>query len=121
MKDCIFCKIISGEIPSNKIYEDDSVIVIMDLHPHADGHMLVIPKKHYIDFTELDDQIIIHINMVAKKMKDLIYSKLNAQGISLRINYGLYQEVKHFHLHIIPAYKDNKKLSNIKDVFEKLK
>lgn len=121
MNDCVFCKIINGEIPTNKIYEDDNVLVILDTDPHTDGHMLVIPKRHYTDFTELDNDILIKINEVAKKMKDLIYSKLNAQGVTLTINYGLYQVVKHFHLHLVPAYPGKKKLSNIKDVYSKLK
>ena len=121
MKDCIFCKIINGDIPTRKIYEDDLVITIMDNSPHANGHMLIIPKKHYVDFTELDDSILLHINMVANKMKDLIYERLNADGIRLVNNYGLYQEVKHYHLHIIPAYKDNSELISIDDVYNKLK
>ena len=65
--DCIFCKIIDGEIPSKKVYEDELVIVIMDVNPDSNGHMLVIPKKHYVDFKELDTSILIHINDIAKK------------------------------------------------------
>ena len=117
--DCIFCKIINGEIPSKKVYEDDLLIVIMDANPDSDGHMLVIPKKHYTDFTELDDDILLHINKVANKMKDLIYKKLNAIGIKLVNNYGVVQVVKHYHLHIIPVYKET--LNNsIDDVYDKL-
>ena len=121
MKDCIFCKIINGEIPTRKIYEDELVIVIMDLDPSENGHMLVIPKKHYTDFTELDNDILVHINKIANKMKDLIYSKLNADGIRFVNNYGLYQVVKHYHLHVIPAYKNKQKLIDIDEVFNKLK
>ena len=53
----------------------------MDIEPNTNGHMLVIPKKHYVDFTELDNEILIHINKITNKMKDLIYSKLNADGL----------------------------------------
>lgn len=121
MKDCVFCKIINGSIPSKKIYEDESVIVILDIEPSSNGHMLVIPKKHYVDFTELDDNMLIKINSVAKKMKELIYEKLNADGIRIVNNYGLQQVVKHYHLHIIPVYKRKQKLLNIDEIFEKLK
>lgn len=121
MKDCIFCKILSGEIPTRKIYEDEKVCVIMDVDPSQNGHMLIIPKKHYIDFTELDNDMLIHINMVTKKMKDLIYNKLNADGIRLVNNYGLYQVVKHYHLHVIPAYKNKQELIDIDEVYNKLK
>ncbi len=121
MNNCIFCKIINGEIPTRKVYEDDIVIVIMDTDPSQNGHMLVIPKKHYVDFTELDDEILIYINKIAKKMKDLIYEKLNADGVRLVNNYGLYQVVKHYHLHIIPAYKNKQALIDIDEVYNKLK
>ena len=75
--DCIFCKIINGEVPCNKIYEDDKVIVFMDANPNVDGHSLVVPKKHYTDFTELDDEIILHMNKVKKEMTKLLMEKLN--------------------------------------------
>ena len=120
MKDCIFCKIINGEIPTRKVYEDDAIIVIMDNDPSENGHMLIIPKKHYTDFTELDNEILLHINKITNKMKDLIYEKLNADGIRIVNNYGLYQVVKHYHLHIIPAYKDKQELISIDEVFKKL-
>ena len=120
MNNCIFCKIIKGDIPTRKVYEDELVIVIMDVEPSTNGHMLVIPKKHYVDFTELDDDILLHINNIANKMKDLIYDKLHADGIRLVNNYGIYQVVKHYHLHIIPAYKEKQELISIDDVYEKL-
>ena len=121
MKDCIFCKILNGEIPTRKVFEDDKIIVIMDVNPSSNGHMLVIPKKHYIDFTELDDEILLHINKVAKDMTNLIYDRLNADGVRLVNNYGIYQVVKHYHLHIIPTYKEKQELVNIDTIYDKLK
>ena len=120
MKDCIFCKIINGEIPSKKLYEDDLLIVTMDINPDVNGHMLIIPKKHYTDFTELDNDILIHINEIANKMKDLIYSKLNADGLRIVNNYGIYQIVKHYHLHLLPAYEKKQDLISIDDIYNKL-
>lgn len=121
MKECIFCKILNGEIPSKKVYEDELVFVIMDIEPSANGHMLVIPKKHYVDFTELDNEILLHINKVAKEMTKLIHDKLNADGVRLVNNYGLYQVVKHYHLHIIPAYKQKQDIVSIDEIYDKLK
>ena len=116
MKDCIFCKI----IPTRKVYEDELVIVIMDVEPSENGHMLIMPKKHYVDFTELDDNILLHINFVANKMKELIYNRLSADGIRFVNNYGLYQVVKHYHLHVIPAYKNKQKIVDIDEIYNKL-
>ena len=121
MNDCIFCKIINGEIPSNKLYEDNDLIVIMDINPDVNGHMLVIPKKHYTDFTELDNDIIVKINNITKHMKDLIYDKLNADGVKLVNNYGIYQIVKHYHLHILPCYKEKQDILNVDEIYSKLK
>ena len=56
--DCLFCKIVNGEIPSKKIYEDDLVIGILDINPNGEGHTLVIPKKHYTDYKELPDELL---------------------------------------------------------------
>lgn len=62
-----FCKIVNGEIPSKKIYEDEKVIAFMDINPNIDGHVLLVPKKHYTDYKELDDEIILHMNKIKKK------------------------------------------------------
>ena len=121
MNDCIFCKIIKGEVPSKTVYEDSDIIVIMDVNPDQNGHMLVIPKKHYTDFTELDNDIIVKINNITKHMKDLIYDKLNADGVKLVNNYGIYQIVKHYHLHILPCYKEKQDILNVDEIYSKLK
>jgi histidine triad (HIT) family protein len=120
MEDCIFCKIIKGDIPSETIYEDDIVKVIMDANPSADGHMLILPKKHVEDFTELDDETIAHIHNVAKKMKELIYNKLdNVEGIVLVNNYGKFQVVKHYHLHILPNGLNSSKGISVDEMYDK--
>lgn len=102
--ECIFCKIANGEIPSKKIYEDDLVMVIMDINPIVDGHILVIPKKHYIDYMSLDNEITTHIFEVAKNMGQLITHKLNKKSVTLLVNYGEDQQVKHYHLHLLPEF-----------------
>ncbi len=104
----IFCRIIKGEIPSYKIYEDNEVLVIMDVNPRSNGHLLVISKKHYQDLFDIDQNTLNHILKVAKEMSNLLMDKLNCEGITLEQNNGISQEVKHFHLHIIPKYKKEK-------------
>jgi histidine triad (HIT) family protein len=103
-EDCLFCKMVKGEIPCKKIYEDDTVMAILDLHPSADGHTLIIPKKHFTDFYAIDDVTLNHVYDVAKKLAPTLINKMHAQALSLRINYGSTQEIKHFHLHLLPNY-----------------
>lgn len=119
--NCIFCKIIEGTIPSYKLYENNSIIVFMDINPNANGHMLVIPKKHITDFTEMDNDTIQSINEGAKLMHKLIMDKLNPDGIKLVVNYGELQEVKHYHLHLIPYYKSKQDKKTIEEIYNILK
>ena len=117
MNECIFCKIMNGEIPSYTIYEDDDLKVFMDINPDTNGHMLVVPKKHIVDFTELDDDTAVKINHIVKDMKKLIYDKLNPDGIRLVNNYGIYQLVKHYHLHIIPCYEPKQEKKKPEEIY----
>jgi len=107
----IFCKIVNGDIPSYTIYEDDIVKVILDVNPNHNGHTLIIPKKHYQDFFDIDMDALNHILKIAKDITILLKNKLNYDGITLVENNGINQEIKHFHLHLIPAYKKEEKLS----------
>jgi histidine triad (HIT) family protein len=126
MEDCIFCKIIKGDIPSKTVYEDDIVKVFLDVNPNTDGHMLIVPKKHITDFTEMDDETLTHIHHVIKDMKKLIYDNLGAIGLKIVNNYGVEQLVKHYHIHLIPVYEEGSfeykyaDASKIDEVFEKL-
>ena len=115
--DCIFCKIGNGEIPSKTIYEDDVVKVFLDIEPKTPGHMLIIPKNHYTDLDDIDINVLKHIYEIAKKMHLLLKEKLNIDGMTTAQNNGIVEEVKHFHLHIVPCYNDNKELS-VDEVFD---
>ena len=117
--DCIFCKIINGEIPSYKVYEDEYVFAFLDIKPNCDGHTLVIPKKHVKDLDEIDTETLVHVMESAKKVKKILENKLNPRGIQLVQNNGEIQEVKHFHIHLKPYYKDSK-ISNVEDVYKKI-
>ena len=121
MNDCIFCKIINGEIPSKKIYEDDDVIVILDLHPVCDGHSLIIPKKHITDMTEMDNDTLHKIWNVSNKLTPILMEKTNSTGLSLRVNYGDSQEIKHFHMHLLPNYQYKKPSMTQEEAYELLK
>ena len=114
--DCIFCKIIKGEIPSYKLYEDDDILAFLDINPVNAGHTLIIPKKHILDVMEIDDELFIKILNKARDIANLISIKLNSDGFTLVQNNGKPQEVKHFHLHVIPSY-DKKKDLTIEEVF----
>ena len=103
--NCVFCKIANGEIPSYKLYEDDTVMAFLDANPDSDGHTLIIPKKHYQDLDDIDLDTLSHINEVAKLIKKELEKKLCCDGISLLQNNGEIQEVKHYHLHLKPYYK----------------
>lgn len=117
--DCLFCKIVNGEIPSYKLYEDDVVVAFLDVNPKANGHTLIIPKKHFADFTELDSETLLHIHMVAKNIVSLIEEKLHATGFCINTNYLDTQEIKHYHLHIIPNSKE--KTKKIEEIYSILK
>ena len=104
--DCLFCKIINGEIPCYKVYEDDIVLAFLDVNPDSLGHTLIIPKKHYQDLMDIDSNTLSHILDKAKEIKSLLEEKLNCDGMTLIQNNGLVQEIKHFHLHLKPFYKE---------------
>lgn len=118
--DCIFCKIIHGEIPSYKIYEDDSVLAFLDIHPNSNGHTLIIPKKHYTDIMDIDNETLIHIFDVARKIKSKLEATLHCDGITFIQNNGDVQEVKHYHLHIIPYYNQESKINNVEDIYKQI-
>ncbi|MCG8326704.1 MAG: HIT family protein [Chitinophagales bacterium] len=108
MSNCIFCRIINGEIPASTVYEDEKVIAFMDIAPINSGHVLVIPKQHVQDVFTLDESLGGHLYQVAVRIsKALKHTDLKCEGINLLQNNGVaaFQEVMHVHLHIIPRYR----------------
>ncbi len=118
--ECLFCKIINGEVPTLKLYEDDLVMVIMDAYPNVDGHTLIIPKKHYDTFMDLPSDLVVHINEIAKKYTKHIMERLNAKELSICVNYGNAQKIKHYHMHLLPNHGTRSELEVTK-VYEVLK
>lgn len=108
MKDCncIFCKIANGEIPSYTMYEDDDFRVILDINPASKGHSLLIPKEHYKNIFELDDNTASKALVVAKKVSTALKNELNCDGFNILQNNEEMagQTVFHFHMHLIPRY-----------------
>lgn len=104
MNDCVFCKIVQGEIPSNKVYEDDKILSFKDLNPEAPVHVLIIPKKHIASLTEVneeDAEIIAHIfKTIPKIVKDL---EIDKDGYRVVSNCGEFggQSVPHVHFHLL--------------------
>ena len=119
--DCVFCKIINGELSCKKLYEDDYVIAILDNHPSADGHTLIIPKKHYDDIMDIDDETILHINDTAKKITPILMERIEAEAISIRVNYGTTQAIKHYHMHLLPNYGIKKGYMTEEEAYQRLK
>ena len=126
MSDCLFCKIIDGSIPSYTVYEDDKVKVFLDINPNNDGHLLVIPKEHKANLYEMDNDTLIYmLNIIREKLKPILSDKLNIDGLTISQNNDYGQEVKHFHIHVIPRYKNDKfplasDCSKVEDVYHKL-
>ena len=116
----IFCKIVDGEIPSNKIYEDDKVIAFLDINPQANGHTLIVTHNHFKDIYDIDNETLMHVFNVAKDLSKKIVERLNATGVTFTQNNGEAQLVKHFHLHILPYYVNNE-LIDVNEIFNKLK
>ena len=102
--DCIFCKIILGEIPSYKIYEDEKVLVFLDIGPVSYGHTLIIPKKHYANLEEITEEDICHVVVIVKKIGKAIKEGLNTEGYNITVNNDPVagQLIAHLHFHIIP-------------------
>ena len=84
--DCIFCKIVNGDIPSYTIYEDDLVKAFLDVNPEANGHTLLIPKNHYTNLCDIDIELLNHINKVSKELYSLLKEKLNCDGVTILQN-----------------------------------
>jgi len=105
--DCIFCKIVAGEIPARIVDEDERTIAFMDIAPATRGHALVIPRAHSSDLLSIDDDDLQAVAVAAKRLAASMKERLGADGVNLLNSCGpsAWQTVFHFHLHVIPRYK----------------
>lgn len=108
MSDCLFCKIIDGQIPSLKVYEDDHVYAFMDIMPLTKGHTLLIPKTHCKDLFDMSEEVARNLYAAAPKVANAIKSAFNPVGMNTVNNNGAAagQTVFHYHLHLIPRYDE---------------
>ena len=128
MKECIFCNIIEGKIPSKTIYEDELVKVIMNINPATDGHTLIITKKHIENIMSLNNKTFAHMQKIIKRLYPILKETLHCEGLTICENNELGQEIKHFHFHLIPRYPndggefmyENKNLREIDEVYQEI-
>ncbi|HOW14090.1 HIT family protein [Methanosarcina sp.] len=134
-ENCLFCKIISGEIPSKLVYEDDYVYAFLDIYPASEGHTLVAPRKHFSSFTDMGPEDVARLFEAARKITAAVEKAFSADGSNIGINNGeaAGQEVPHVHVHVIPRKKGDggrgiKSIvwaepdrSNLEDIAEKIR
>lgn len=111
-ENCIFCKIVAGEIPSRTLFEDEDFKVLLDVGPAAKGHALILPKEHYANIYELPDELAGKAMKLAKRMAAHMTEVLKCDGFNILQNNGEVagQTVFHFHMHLIPRYKDGSEM-----------
>jgi histidine triad (HIT) family protein len=107
--NCIFCKIIAGQIPCKKVYEDDQVLAFLDIGPLAEGHLLIIPKSHYVTLDEMAPEAVASTTRVLPHLAGAVRKAMAAQGYNILQNNGKVsgQVVNHVHFHIIPRVESD--------------
>jgi histidine triad (HIT) family protein len=107
--DCIFCKIIAGELPAQIVAEDERTVAFMDISPATRGHALVVPRRHVQDLLEIDPEDLSAVAHAAQRLAGRARDRLHADGVNLLNSCGAaaWQTVFHFHIHVIPRYQDD--------------
>ena len=105
--NCIFCKIAKKELESNIIYENSKIIAFLDIDPINEGHVLIIPKEHYLDIEELPKDILNEIMELSQKIVVVLKEIYNPNGYSIMQNGGDFNDIGHFHLHVFPRYTND--------------
>jgi histidine triad (HIT) family protein len=110
MNNCLFCKIAQKELPAKIVNESDNFIAFLDIHPHAPGHILVIPKKHFANLEEFELELSYEFIKIIKETMQLLTKALETKDFTLGINEGSLagQAVLHLHFHILPRFKNDK-------------
>ena len=105
-EDCIFCKIVAGELPSQRVDEDERTVAFMDINPATRGHALVVPRRHSIDLLEIEPDDLEATMVAAQRLARHMHDRLSPDGINLLNSCGsaAWQTVFHFHIHVIPRY-----------------
>ncbi len=104
---CIFCDIAKHTLDANIVYEDDLITAFLDSNPINEGHILIVPKEHYLDIDEIPEEITSHITFISKKIVTALKNIYHPDGYSIMQNGGIFNDIGHFHLHIFPRYSDD--------------
>jgi histidine triad (HIT) family protein len=107
--DCIFCKVLEGEIPAQIVDEDEHTVALLDINPWTRGHAVVIPRRHARDLLEISDGELANVASAAKRLAARMRERLGCDGINLLNSTGqaAWQTIFHFHVHVIPRYEDD--------------
>ncbi len=107
--DCLFCKIVAGELPAQIVAEDERTVAFMDINPGTRGHLLVVPREHSVNLLETEPEDLQATILTAQRMARLVTERLGADGVNLLNSCGAaaWQTVFHLHIHVIPRYKDD--------------
>jgi histidine triad (HIT) family protein len=107
MKECIFCKIVAGELPSYKVYEDEKTLAFLDINPVQNGHTLVIPKEHAVNIFDISAEVWAAVQETVRHVAGVLDKSMSADGINLIMNNRDHagQVVEHAHVHLIPRYR----------------
>ena len=107
MADCVFCKIVKGELPSDKVYEDQDTVAFLDINPTREGHTLVIPKKHFVNMEDISEEDLQKVIVVVKKIGKALKEGLGVESYNICENNdpAAGQIIPHVHFHLIPRYK----------------
>ena len=108
-EDCIFCKVLAGDLPSEKVYEDEHAIAVMDINPWTRGHIVVFPRKHAQDLFEVEDEELEQVILAVKRVAGMVRDGLDCDGVNLLQSNGsaAWQTIFHLHFHVIPRYDDD--------------
>lgn len=104
--DCVFCKVVKGELPAYKVYEDDLTLAFLDIYPVYKGHTLVVPKVHAENISDISESDLAAVAAASKKVAKLLKGKLNCEGVNLVQSNGkaASQVIMHFHMHVVPRF-----------------
>lgn len=102
---CVFCKIVKGEMRPSIIYEDQIAMAFLDISPINEGHLLLVPKEHYLDADDMPKELYLHLMELSQELISAVKKTYPAPGYSMMQNGGQFNDIGHYHLHIFPRYE----------------
>lgn len=105
MSECVVCQIAKGAVAAHIVYEDESLLCFLDRRPINPGHVLICPRDHHADITDLPDAVLTELFLVARRMAGELKTDFDCDGVSLMQNNGRFNDLGHFHLHVFPRHR----------------